>query len=107
MHQNVAQALVESRPSHSKLLEYLEMEKKKVVAEAERLEALRSQQGRSLPGLGVLGTIPVADGVKKDLYKVYLLLREARKICQYFNKDVVSVLNSFDWLLVILCSASG
>lgn len=83
----------------SRIVELLEAERRQM---AERLEKLRSKRVELVTPSQLTTSMesPLASAVKspgrrRDLYKVALLLREANKINQYLNTNLVSKGESF------------
>ena len=85
-------AVKDCRKNHFKIVEQLEKEKQKIAKDVQRLEVMRTRRGSapSTPRLTPMRT-PLQDSSKKDLYRMALRLREANKISQYLNKEVVSI----------------
>jgi hypothetical protein len=78
----------------SRILELLEAEKAKASA---RLDELRQKRAEMITPSkrrkvgGVDSSLLSGGGIRKDLYKVALLLREANKISQDLKKELVGL----------------
>ena len=73
----------------SRILELLETEKAKVAMRLDELRQRRADHVTPSKKKRGHGLERSASSVRKDLYKVALLLREANKISQYLKKDLV------------------
>ena len=87
LHPQVSSEFVSNK---SRILELLEAERAKA---AMRLDEVRQRRAEMItPTKRRRGEGSSGVGIRKDLYKVALLLREANKISQYLKKNLVSML---------------
>ena len=85
LHPQVTSEFVSNK---SRILELLEAERAKA---AMRLDEVRQRRAEmTTPTKRRRGEGSSGIGIRKDLYKVALLLREANKISQYLKKNLVS-----------------